>query len=591
MSAPANPIKSLLSLPQLKCNPKYVLAVADAGLQEVAREEARQGQSSRALDPLALIISGQLQIKTKSGERVPLVLNACQRVVWDIIQAKRAAQQPIRLWILKFRQGGISTLCEALLYALTSQQPNRSALVMADEKDKANYIHGIAKFFHEQMRISHVEQTPELDYSNERKLSFAALSSSMYITTAENVDAARARTVQYCHLSEAAFYRDLDAVLQALAQSVPDHPDTAIICETTANGAGTPAHREWLAAKSGKSAWQAIFLPWFIHEEHVRPAPEYPIEEIIYDRHGGSVGFLKEEERLQQQYGLSAEQLNWRRWAIVNKCQRQVKVFRVEMPSDDEEAWAVSGNPYYDASVFDRQMLSKVLKRGYLVQGVNGPEIRETPDGPIRFFEWELPNETYLLPCDPNDGGEDECAGIVRSVRGNRTVAELASLRMEVDELAQQMWLLSEFYGGVRRSQIIPERNGVGAALVLALRRLTGNLWRERITSQGTETTDREGWYTDSVSRPLMFESLGKDLRDGAVSLAGERSLTEVRQLVDLDGRPEAPPGGQDGLAICHAIASHVRNLRPPTQANENWRGRATASRPPPKTNMGISYD
>jgi len=104
-------------------------------------------------DPLALVISGQLQITTKEGQQVPLALNRCQRKVFDLIQTRRAAGRPVRVYILKFRQGGVSTLCEAILYALTVQQPNRNALVMADEKPKADYIHNMAKFYHEQQRL------------------------------------------------------------------------------------------------------------------------------------------------------------------------------------------------------------------------------------------------------------------------------------------------------------------------------------------------------------------------------------------------------------------------------------------------------
>ena len=148
---------------------------------------------------------------------------------------------------------------------------------------------------------------------------------------------------------------------------------------------------------------------------------------------------------------------------------------------------------------------------------------------------------------------------------------------------------LFSVYGDVRRSTIVPERNGIGAAYVLALRRLTGNLFREKVTAQGPETTEREGWFTDAVTRPLMFESLGRELREGSVQLSGERSITEVRQLVNHAGKAEAPSGGQDGLAVCHAIASHVRSLRPVRmERRSTWE---PTNRPvAPLPNMGIGY-
>ena len=565
---------------------------------------ARKTMPALTNDPLQLVDSGKLQIKTKDGRQVPLILNRCQRLVFDKVRRLRAAHKLVRIWILKFRQGGISTLCEAILYSLSCLQDNRTALVMADELEKAHYIHEMTKLYHRSLRETEPDIAPETQASNERKLAFAARNSQMLIKTADNVDAPRAHTTQYCHLSEFAFYRDLDSLLKALLQSVPDHWDSVILGETTANGEGTPAHRVWQAAEKGKSEWLAIFLPWFIHEEYERGAPEYPISEITFDRTGGAEAFLKEEEALRRQIHvwfageldetISDEQisckLNWRRWAIINKCERQVRAFRVEYPANADEAWAVSGQPYYEPEVFIKQLAKKPLRTGYLVPGIERPEIRDSPDGPWEFLEWPKPDDRYIIPCDPSEGIEaDEAAAIVRNVRTNCNDAEFASQRYDPDELAFQAHLASQLYGGTRNSVIVPERNGIGSALVSALRRLTGNIFREKVTEMGSSTTDREGWFTDTVSRPLMFEQLGKELREGSVKLCGQRSITELKRLVNNEGKPKAPPGGQDGLAICNAIASKVRSLRPPGLARESASS-SGMSRPKPTANMGMKF-
>ena len=571
----------------------------DPALLRQVAAKLRASASPFPADPLSLVVAGKLQIKTKDGQRLPLVLNACQRKVLDTILTIRAAGRPVRLWMLKFRQGGISTVCEAVLYALTSVQPNRNALVVADEDEKSKYIHEIAKHYHEHMRISDPALTPEIRRSNAKELVFESIASQLMVVTAKNFDAPRAKTYQYVHLSEAAFYDHLDLILQAL-QGVPDHADTMILVETTANGAGTAAQREWEKAKAGKTEWRALFLPWFLMEEYARPAPEYPLNEITYDREGGQAAFEQEEaglaERIMRELGCGADaaarKLNWRRWCIVNKCQGRVSVFRVEYPADDEEAWAVSGTPYYPSEYFLKQRLKEPKRIGYLVRGSNGPEIRDLPDGPIHFFEWPNSDDRYLIPSDPSEGiRQDDAASVVRNVRTNANDAELSSLTMDGDRLAEQVYLLSLLYGNVQRSELIPERNGIGAAHISSLRRLTGNIFREHVTETGSQTVEREGWFTDSVSRPLMFDQLGIELRETSVTLAGIRSLTQIRRLINKDGRPEAPPGGQDGLAICNAIASKVRSLRPITldrpRSGQGYAGGISRVPPP---NMGRGY-
>lgn len=579
-------------------------------LAKQLREAAARTLTARAArglqaDPLAVIAEGKLTIQTKSGELIPFRLNRCQRVLLDRIRATRAAGKPVRIWVLKFRQGGISTLCEAVLYALSAMQRNRNALVIADLKEKAAYLHEMAKRYHEQLQAGQPGLVPALRYSSKKELEFEETGSCMRIATADNVDAPRAFTTQYMHLSEFAFYRDLDGILRAALQAVPDHADTMILGETTANGAGTPAHLEWDKAKRGLSEWQAVFLPWYCMEEYERPAPEEPLEGITFDRSGGEAAFLAEEASLrarmvawhQAELGEAlsplavARKLNWRRWAIKNKCEQgRVATFRVEYPGDDEEAWASSGAPYYPAEWFERQRTGVPKRTGYLVPGIELPEFRDVPGGPLQVFEWPSQEDFYVIPVDPNDGGTDEAAMVARNCRTNRNDAEFAATGYDPDQLAAQATLLSQLYGGVRRSMIVPERNGVGAALVAALRRMTGNIWREKVTERGAESTEREGWFTDAVNRPIMFKQLGQELRDGAVGLNGARSILECRRLVDHEGKPEAPVGGQDGLAICNAIASKVRALMPQRLERRRWSEPEVSPQKAPPKNGGVAY-
>ena len=66
-------------------------------------------------DPIWLVENEKLSIKTKAGELIPLTLNPIQKKIIAKIRELQAANKPIRLWILKARQEGVSTLIEAII--------------------------------------------------------------------------------------------------------------------------------------------------------------------------------------------------------------------------------------------------------------------------------------------------------------------------------------------------------------------------------------------------------------------------------------------------------------------------------------------
>src|SRR3990167_2239755 len=164
-------------------------------------------------DPLFLVEGGFLTIKTKSGELVRLKLNTIQRMVLDKIKSIMKRGKAVRLWILKARQTGISTLIEAVVYAFTSQKEAVNSLVVADDIDGANYIFGMQKLFQEALD-PHLKPVPK--HSNEKKMEFEGLHSQILIDTSENVNAGRKYTFRSVHLSEVAYFKDLSGLMLGL---------------------------------------------------------------------------------------------------------------------------------------------------------------------------------------------------------------------------------------------------------------------------------------------------------------------------------------------------------------------------------------
>jgi hypothetical protein len=88
-------------------------------------------------------------------------------------------------------------------------------------------------------------------------------------------------------------------------QAIPDVENTEVILESTANGVGNYFHEMWQKAEAGLSDFIAIFVPWFWQDEYARNVPSDFI-------------CTPEETELQLLYGLTKEQITWRRAKIID---------------------------------------------------------------------------------------------------------------------------------------------------------------------------------------------------------------------------------------------------------------------------------
>lgn len=514
----------------------------------------------RTVNPLDILDTGKLHIKTKASGLIPLILNTAQRLVYDRIRKLREAKKPVRIWILKSRQLGVSTLLEAILYCLTSQQKNRNSLIMANETDKSNYLFDMAKLYQEKMEEHTRYLAPPLKKSNEKKLEFQGIHSQILIDTAHNVGAARAYTYQYCHLSETAFFSHLRDVLDGLMQSVPDHPDTIVIGETTANGLDNEFYTEWQRAKQGLSDWIPLFLGWYIMAEYSRPLASGGAMEnltgITFDTDGGQDDFLKEEELLQRQYNLTNEQINWRRWCIKNKCSGQVRTFRQEYPATDEEAFLTSGDCIFDTIKLKAQKLNASVKAtGMLYEDMTGRVVfKKEASGKFRLFEDIGKGAQVVIGADIAEGvGKNKCAAYALDRRTNNGIMGYVG-DTDPDQFAQDLALMGRY---LNKALIAPENNSLGFAVCSDLDKIYPNIYTEMIAGK-----PKRGWLTDKRTRPQMISQFIEEIREDSTELRDpiliDQCLTFVRKP---GGKIEAQNGKQDDYVIARMIAGRLREM------------------------------
>ena len=255
-----------------------------------------------------------------------------------------------------------STYIGARYYHRVTHSFGCQAFILAHSLEATNNLYQMAKRFY--------EHTPEIALikhliakSNAKELVFAGLDSGYKLGTAENRKVGRSATIQLLHWSETAFSSNTVDHTTGILQAVPNSVGTEVILESTANGVGNFFHQQWQDAEAGLSEYIPIFIPWYWQDEYKQPIIGILVPTI-------------EEEELQQHYGLTLEQLNWRRNKIVQLSvngQDGIKAFCQEYPSCATEAFILTGEDNYIPSdvILSARKAQGVEKIGSMVLGVD----------------------------------------------------------------------------------------------------------------------------------------------------------------------------------------------------------------------------
>lgn len=276
------------------------------------------------------VLLSDLKIRNKDEQIVAFVPNYTQEGYLDKIAPKwREGDYKMRGLqeiILKPRQLGFSTLIMALFFLDAINNNNVECMVMAHDSDATENLFQMAHRFYVNLPA---DKQPKLNRASLRELSFSARNSRMRVMTAGTKEAGRSFTFSKIHCSEVAFWPD-PTIATGLLQALPI--DGCIFFETTANGEGNFYHEEWQKAVLGASSMTPRFFPWFDHKEYRLPADRNMILDV-------------DETKLVQRFGVTREQLAWRRWKMAQPGMG-VK-FDQEYPDTAESAFLLSGKRFF----------------------------------------------------------------------------------------------------------------------------------------------------------------------------------------------------------------------------------------------------
>jgi hypothetical protein len=445
------------------------------------------------------------------------VINKDGNKVWfrqNKVQEKINQDVHKRKMILKARQFGVSTngIIQMMDYAL--YKPNVTAVIMAHEQDSIKKLFRIAKRAYQYLDP---EMKPALDRGGGSKyeMYFPEINSRVYCDLESRSD-----TIQYLHVSEAAFIKDPDK-LKATLQAVP--LDGRVVLESTPNGMGNYFYDLW---NDSEQPYSKLFFPWFIF-------PEYKIKTDSLQYTSEESEFI-EKTRKHYKIDVTRHQMAFRRFK-----QRELgKLFLQEYPEDDDSCFLSSGQAVMDLFVVKARL-----------KGL-APPIEQ--DDYVKIFKRFDRSRTYVLGADCAEGvGGDFSVATLFDAKSREQVAILRG-QLKPKAFAESIDDLCKRYRTAGRVPplVAVERNNHGHAVLLELNEHIHypNLYHREDDSQ-------PGWVTDKVTRPIMIDTLIEGVDHSTILLNDSVTLSECLTLVNDNGKIQAATGKHDDCIVASAIA------------------------------------
>lgn len=268
--------------------------------------------------------------------------------------------------VLKPRQKGISTYVQADFFRMAITQTVNTATLAHDDDTTQRfrrmvdrYYDGLVELICNQHgvqweKLSKAERDnlpiPKKYFNNATVSTYPEFSSECYIATAGSLQKGRGGTYSHVHASEIAFWKDPQKIVSGLMQG----GNPQLILESTPNGAQGYFYELCMEVLDQIPQWQDklktqtwlqgldwrlhFFTWWFDNEYSLSLEPGETLEYKTDEKYG-----LKSELELVQKYGLTPQQIKWRRRKI-----REVKhEFAQEYPEDIIDCFLLSGMGYF----------------------------------------------------------------------------------------------------------------------------------------------------------------------------------------------------------------------------------------------------
>ena len=553
-----------------------------------------------------------IQSKIPGEGEIRFRLTRPQRRFVARMEEKRRLGKPIRFVLLKARQWGGSTTSQLYmawmqlvhkvgLNSLIVSQTKKTSFAIKEMYDRALRSYP-AKMLHD-MGEEYDAKEPKMinvglsgDYKK-----IPQRDCTITIASYEAPDAMRGMSYSLVHCSEVGLWKATDtktpeSVVRAACSGILNVPYTMIIYESTAKGAGNFFHREYIAAKEGKSIFEAIFIPWFEIENYSKPfASENERDDfaqwLYAGRHNENVASDREEPGTYLwwlwEIGATLENINW--YIEERRGKNEHAVMASEYPSDDIEAFTFSGRMVFRNE--DVEQLRPACRPPSWTGEIYGADdtgekalqgLRLTKEQGGRLAVWEdvendgeeTVSDRYLVVVDVCKGhtAAADYAVICVFDRINMIDADRPAVaaqwygHIDMDLLAWKAAQIAEYYNHallVIESNTLETNNTKGDAeyILNLVRDVYDNIYaRKKSAEDIREGKPRKyGFHTNTLTKKVVIHNLRTAIREHLYTERDADCLDEYLTYIETDnGAYEAMEGYHDDRLMTRAIGLHI---------------------------------
>lgn len=555
-------------------------------------------------------------IKNKDGgEDVRFRLCRPQRRLLARLEEMRLAGVPIRIILLKARQWGGSTLIQIYMAWLQLViKPGLNSLIVGHVMDSANEVRDM---YFRLINAYPVELLHDIgDIYDPREPKFVGVGTSpnikrvpqrnckIKIGSAERPDSARGGDYSLVHCTEVGLWRKTEGkspedIIQSATSGILLKPLTLIIYESTAKGVGNFFHREYVAAKKGKSQFTPFFVPWYEIEKYTLTftdvaAAESFARSLCANRLNSNEPSDREVSGRYLwwlwQKGATLEALHW--YCEERKKYHDQARMASEYPSDDIEAFANSG-----ANVFDRYAVEKFRPAcsepkfvgDVYADGDEGKDVltnlRFKEDNVGMLWIWDMPEtfqdiritRRYLAVVDIGGRGKKADWSVIvvfdrlPMIDGEPPVVVAQWYgHIDMDLLAWKAAQIAAFYDN---ALLVIESNTLETKdsnhdtegdqadfILLQVKSVYNNLYARRQSEADiiNKVPVKYGFHTNVATKPVVISTLVKVVREQLYIERDERCLDEYLSYEKQGNSYNAVIGKHDDLLMTRAIGLHI---------------------------------
>jgi hypothetical protein len=517
------------------------------------------------------------RIQDKEGEIIRFVLNYPQRHLLMVLEDMRLRGVPIRVVLLKARQWGGSTLVQLYqAWLMLFVVKGYSSAVVTSVEAQAKHIRGMFTRMAEE-HPAEVMDVSLVPYEGSKNKKIKGRKNIIGVGSFEEPENLRSFTFQLLHLSECASWKETllrkpESFVQAIRSTVPLKENTCIVLESTAKGVGNFFHKEWLAAKEGRSGYAPVFIPWFWIDQ-------YQIK--IKDVNAFIKGMTERDWELWS-LGATLEGINWYNTFKTGENYDDWQM-EEEYPSTAESAFQSSGQRIfplkYTLKMRDHCCPPEII--GELSgAAMTGPEslnrigIEKNPFGNLHIWsmpDWDGPpiKNRYIVSVDIGGASKKADKSVMRVIdrywmlEGGKPEF-VATWRGNIDQdiLAWKAAQLAKWYNNalliVEKNSLDKENDGKGQFFTI-LDEIADHYSNLFYTTDPDKIREgvpvKYGFHTNKDTKPMIINALKAALRD---ELYIERDSRAVDEMDTYETKPDKTMGAVDGSFDDVLIASAI---------------------------------